>query len=126
MLDKLKAFWAKFKAFLVSLQPIFSKIGSFLSTVFAGLKTVIEFIWSNSKTFIIIAVGIIGTLEFNKIKEYFIVKGSQDEINSDDKKDQNLVNDEKTDEQKAQDLENQANNLPNNEPPVDPDWFEKK
>lgn len=126
MLDKLKAFWAKFKAFLASLQPVFGKIGSALSTAFAGLKIVIEFIWSNSKTFIVIAVGIIGTLEFNKIKEYFIVKGGQDEINSDDKKDQNLVNDEKTDEQKAQDLINQANNLPNGEEPIDPDWFEKK
>jgi hypothetical protein len=65
-------------------------------------------------------------LEFDKIKEYLLVRTGQKEIKKDDVKDQKLANQEQSEVSEANDLEKEANQLPTQEQPVSDDWYLKE
>ena len=101
MLDKLKAFWATLKSQLVD-------------------------IWNRSKIFLI-ALGIaVVYLEWEKIKEAFLLYTANKEMKSDKKEDQTLAATETSASQQADALVKQAQALPSQEQPVTEDWYTKK
>jgi len=64
-------------------------------------------------------------LEWEKIKETVLVYLGQKEIKNDQKQDSTLAATEKKDSDAADALVQQAQQLPNQQPPVTDQWYEK-
>ena len=97
------------------------------------LKALAATIWSDIKDTYqkikipLLAIGaLILTLEFKKIKEALIVAAGKKEIQNDQKKDQALAAQEKTDNTQANALIQEAKDLPAQEQPVAEDWYTKE
>jgi len=101
MLSKLKALWA---------------------IVIAQLADV----WNKSKMYILAILGIIAALEWRQLKEWIIAYSGSKEIKKDQKADATLATTEKTDNDAANALVQQAEQLPTQQQPVtDEDWYKK-
>ena len=104
------------------LSTLWSKIKSFISR----LDQPIIDLWNNDRVFLLIFGLIIVIVKFRGLLISFIVAASQAMIKKDDTINTILVNQENQDNNEANQDVQQANNLPNQEPPVDPDWYEGK
>lgn len=98
-----------------------AKLKSYVSTAIIPLSV----IWDQIRGFVIAIGAIIVAIEFNKIKEYLLVKAGAKEISKAKSQDQSLANQEQSNEQKADTLVKQAEQLPGQENPVDVNWYKK-
>lgn len=97
-----------------------------LKALWALVKPRLAAFWDNARLFIIAIGALIFALEYTKLKEYFLVKGGQKEIANATKQDATLANTETQDNNAANALIQQAQQLPTTEKPITPDWYEKK
>jgi len=89
-------------------------------------KSQLADIWNRSKVFVITVGALILALEFQKIKEALLVYAGKKEIQKDKKEDQALATQEKTENAQADAMVKEAQQLPGQEPPVQPDWYKDK
>lgn len=94
--------------------------------ILATIKAQAADIWNRSKMFILAIAGIILAIEFQKIKDFFLVYAGQKEIKKDQEKDQNLAKQEKEANDQANALIEQAKQLPSQQEPVSEDWYTKQ
>jgi len=99
-----------------------AKIKAFLGTVWADTKDT----WSRIKIYVLAILAVIVTLEFQKIKDALLAYGGKKEIQEDQKKDQTLAVQEKTDNDAADQLVKDAEALPSKDETVTEDWYTKK
>jgi len=99
-----------------------NKIKFFLSALWAQVGD----IWNRSKIFILALATTLVYLEWNKIKEAFATLAAQREMKKDNNKDQGLSNTENTDNNQANALVNQSNDLPNQDKPATDDWYKNQ
>jgi hypothetical protein len=92
---------------------------------FVTLKTQLADIWNRSKIFILAVGALIVALEFQKIKEALLVYAGKKEIQSDNKKDTVLADQENKANSQADALVQQAKDLPGQETQVKPDWYKE-
>jgi hypothetical protein len=96
-----------------------------LKALWVKLNTNISELWSDSKVFVIIFGVLIVILKFRSILVNFIVLGAKSIFNQASQQSSADQNQESKDNNNANDLINQANILPDNQPPVTPDWYKK-
>lgn len=100
-----------------------AKIKSFLAAVWADTKDT----WNRIKIYVLAILAVIVTLEFQKIKDALLAYGGKKEIQEDQKKDQTLAVQEKTDNDAADQLVKDAEALPSQEKPItNEDWYKNK
>ena len=96
-----------------------------LKALLASFKAEIKDTWERSKMYILGILAIIVALEFRKLKEYLTAKAAQQEMKKDKKDDANLAGKENAANAQAAALIADANNLPNQQPPIGDDWNSK-
>jgi hypothetical protein len=96
-----------------------------LKVFFLALKNQLVDIWNRSKIFLLAIVSLVVYFEWQKIKEYLLLYIGQKEIQSDKKEDRVLETKENSENDQANALVQQANNLPKQEGPVSDNWYEK-
>lgn len=100
-----------------------AKIKAFLAVVWADTKDT----WGRIKIYVLAILAVIVTLEFQKIKDALLAYSGKKEIQNDQKKDQTLAIQEKTDNDAADQLVKDAEALPSQTQPItDENWYKKK
>ncbi len=96
------------------------------------LKAILSAIWSDTKDtwarikIYVLAIGaLVIALEFRKLKEFLITYQGKKEIQQDKKQDAQLADKEKNANDASNALVQEANNLPNQQPPITDDWNKK-
>jgi hypothetical protein len=79
--------------------------------------------WQRSKMLILAVLGAVLYLEWQNLKSALLVYMGQKEITKDKKEDQTLATQENTDNNQANTLLQQAQQLPNQQPLVGSDWY---
>jgi hypothetical protein len=93
-----------------------------LKVLWAGIAAQLLDIWNRSKVFILAILALVIAFEWQKLKEYLMVKAGQKELQNADKQDVTLANQEQTANNAANALVQQAQQLPNEEQPIGDDW----
>lgn len=101
------------------------KIKAFFSNLLSVIKSKVSFIWNSVKYIFFAIVGIVVLIEYNKIKEWLLVRAGQKEIANDNKVDKSLSTQENAAKSQADALEAQSRALPGEEAPVSENWYEK-
>ena len=99
-----------------------SKLKAVLGHIWAEIADT----WERSKMYILGILVLIGTLEFRKLKEYLLAKAAQKEMKNDQKQDQVLATKEQAANNQANQLIQDAQQLPSQAQPVPEDWYTKK
>ena len=96
------------------------------------IKLALSLVWTDLvdtykrvKILLLAILAAIVYLEWRKIKEALLVYSGQKEIKTDNKQDQDLKSKENSDNQQADALQKQAQDLPKQEQPIDEDWYKK-
>jgi len=111
MKQKLLAIWASIKA---SAQGFWTKVTSDVNDL-----------WEKDKGFVIAFGLIILAVKFREILINLIVSSGKALFQSAEKQNTDLDNQENNDNTTADNLVKKANQLPNDEKPVDPNWNQK-
>jgi hypothetical protein len=96
-----------------------------VKAVAASIWTDVVDTYKRTKVFLLGILALVVYIEWQKIKTTWLVKSGQAEVKSDNKQDASLTKTEQVDNQQAEALVAQANQLPSTEQPVTEDWYKK-
>ena len=96
-----------------------------LQSLWATIKSELAKIWDSARGWIIAFAAIFIVIEFQKIKAYFLTQAAKNEIKEDNKADVSLAKTETSENDQANALVQEANDLPASQPPVTDDWNTK-
>ena len=104
----------------------------FIREMLAKLKPLATTIWGDvcdtykrTKILLLAIAGAVIYFEWEQIKAAWLVKSGANEIKSDQRQDQALAQQAKNASDQGDQLQQQANELPNQQQPVTDSWYEK-
>lgn len=97
-----------------------------IKAIWAIILSELKDIWNRGKMVLIALLALIGILEFEKLKELLLVYLANKQMKSTNKTDQGLATKQDSANSQADSLVQQAQQLGNNQPTVQPDWYKKK
>jgi hypothetical protein len=110
-----------------------SKLKTFLSNVSQGwnnfkalAKKDFSTLWNEYRGFIIFIGGLVLLLKFRELIINFLLNSAKNLFNSSTKTDQTIKLEEDKNNQAANNLVKEANDLPNQEKPVDENWYKNE
>jgi hypothetical protein len=99
-----------------------TKLKAFLQAFWAKLHADLDDLWQRDKGFLLVFGAIILALKFNRILINLIVASSKSLFNSTVASTTQVQNQENTDNNQANQLVDNSNNLPGNETTITDDW----
>jgi hypothetical protein len=97
-----------------------------VKVIWAAILAELKDIWNRGKMVLLALLALIGIVEFKKIQEWLLAYMAQKELKSANNKDQTLATSEKADNDAANTLVQDANDLQSLKKPVTSDWYKKE